>query len=224
VKEEWDRKFQDECFTFEREWKKIQEESEKDQQQILHSELADSQRLKCEILADKLMDFNIYEMRYFSLALKRKIQAGTGINPLKLNMDWPSIKREGNGTWPPTNPNWFKQQEIMAKIGPFLGGGFGGGAPGEAAPQAGQKAAAAEPKVEEKKAEKSHVDIELTSFDAAQKIKLIKEVREIFKLGLKEAKDLVEGAPVWVKKEVKKEEADQIVTKLQSLGAKCKLA
>ena len=33
------------------------------------------------------------------------------------------------GNWPPANPNWFKQQEMMAKLGPMLGGfGFGGGA------------------------------------------------------------------------------------------------
>lgn len=51
-----------------------------------------------------------------------------------------------------------------------------------------------EPKVEAK-AEKTHFDIELTKFDAASKIKVIKEVRAILGLGLKEAKDLVESAP-----------------------------
>lgn len=57
---------------------------------------------------------------------------------------------------------------------------------------------------------KTHYDIELTKFDAATKIKVIKEVRAIFGLGLKEAKDLVEGAPVWLKKEVMKADAEEM--------------
>ena len=48
---------------------------------------------------------------------------------MKMNMDWPSVKQDGAGTWPPANPNWFKQQELMASIGPFMGqmGMSGGG-------------------------------------------------------------------------------------------------
>ena len=42
-------------------------------------------------------------------------------------MDWPSIKQLDNGTWPPANPNWFKQQEVMSKLGPFIGNAGGGG-------------------------------------------------------------------------------------------------
>jgi large subunit ribosomal protein L7/L12 len=64
----------------------------------------------------------------------------------------------------------------------------------------------------------------LSKFDPAKKIVLIKEVRAILGLGLKEAKELVEGAPVWIKKEVKKEEADKLVEKLKDLGAECRLA
>lgn len=79
------------------------------------------------------------------------------------------------------------------------------------------------PKVEEAK-EKSHYDIELSKFDPAKKIALIKEVRAILGLGLKEAKEMVEGAPVWIKKEVKKEDAEKLVEKLKELGAECRLA
>jgi len=52
-----------------------------------------------------------------------------------------------------------------------------------------------EAKKVEPKAEKTHFDIELTKFDAAAKIKVIKEVRAMMGLGLKEAKELVESAP-----------------------------
>lgn len=53
---------------------------------------------------------------------------------------------------------------------------------------------------------------------------LIKEIRAILNLGLKEAKELVESAPVWLKKEVKKDEADKLAEKLKELGGECRLA
>ncbi len=173
------------------------------------------------MLADKLLDMNLFELRYFSLLCKEKVQKTSGINPLKMNLDWPSVKRDDTGSWPPANPNWFKQQEMMAKMGPMLGM-MGGGAPAAAAAPAETKAAE-KPKEEEKK-EKSHYDIELSKFDAAKKIALIKEVRGILNLGLKEAKEMVEGAPVWLKKEVAKEDAEKLVEKLKEFGAECRLA
>ncbi|KAI7750815.1 hypothetical protein M8C21_019721 [Ambrosia artemisiifolia] len=73
---------------------------------------------------------------------------------------------------------------------------------------------------EEAKPEKSVFELKLDSFDAASKIKIIKEVRSCTDLGLKEAKDLVEKAPVVFKKGVNKEEAEQIIEKMKSVGAK----
>ena len=72
--------------------------------------------------------------------------------------------------------------------------------------------------------EKTHYDVELQEFDAATKIKLIKEVRAILGLGLKEAKETVESAPCWLKKELIKDEAESLKEKLESLGAKVRLA
>ena len=57
----------------------------------------------------------------------------------------------------------------------------------------------------------------------ANKISVIKAVREITPLGLKEAKDLVESAPVAVKENVSKEEAEDAKTKLEAAGAKVEL-
>ncbi|KAM7507203.1 hypothetical protein LguiA_017656 [Lonicera macranthoides] len=71
----------------------------------------------------------------------------------------------------------------------------------------------------EAKAEKTVFDIKLEKFDAAAKIKVIKEVRSFTDLGLKDAKDLVEKAPVVVKKGVTKEEGASIIDKLKELGA-----
>jgi large subunit ribosomal protein L7/L12 len=81
------------------------------------------------------------------------------------------------------------------------------GAPAEAAPAAEEK----------------------TSFDVVlaaagdNKLQVIKVIREITQLGLKEAKDLVEGAPQKVKEGVSKEEAEEIKKKLEEVGAKVEI-
>ncbi|MCX8051314.1 MAG: 50S ribosomal protein L7/L12 [Chlorobi bacterium] len=85
-----------------------------------------------------------------------------------------------------------------------------------AAPAAG--AAAAAPAEEEK----TTFDVELTEA-GGQKLNVIKVIREITSLGLKEAKDLVEGAPKIVKEGVSKEEAEAIKKKLEEAGAKVTL-
>ena len=81
-----------------------------------------------------------------------------------------------------------------------------------AAPAAAAAAAPAE--------EKTEFDVILAGFDAAKKVAIIKEVRAITGLGLKEAKDLVEGAPKAVKEGAPKEEADKIKAQLEAAGAK----
>ena len=67
--------------------------------------------------------------------------------------------------------------------------------------------------------EKSEFDVVLTEF-GGNKIAVIKEVRAITGLGLKEAKELVEGAPKPVKEGVSKDEAEEISKKLEAAGAK----
>jgi large subunit ribosomal protein L7/L12 len=83
-----------------------------------------------------------------------------------------------------------------------------------AAPGAGGAAAPAE--------EKTEFNVILAAI-GDKKIEVIKEVRALTGLGLKEAKDLVEGAPKPVKEGVNKEEADKIKTTLEKVGAKVEL-
>ncbi|KGN58328.1 uncharacterized protein LOC101206962 [Cucumis sativus] len=78
-------------------------------------------------------------------------------------------------------------------------------------------AAAGSSNVEEKK-EKTAFDVKLEKFDAASKIKVIKEVRAFTNLGLKEAKDLVEKVPAILKQGVTKEEANGIIEKIKAAG------
>ncbi|PKA59487.1 50S ribosomal protein L12, chloroplastic [Apostasia shenzhenica] len=92
-----------------------------------------------------------------------------------------------------------------ATVGPTSLSGTGSAADGGAA--------AAEAK------DKTAFDVKLEKFDVAAKIKVIKEVRTFTDLGLKEAKEVVEKAPVVLKKGVTKEEAEQIVAKLKDVGA-----
>lgn len=70
--------------------------------------------------------------------------------------------------------------------------------------------------------EKTEFNVELTEF-GAKKLDVIKVVREITGLGLKEAKELVDGAPKMVKEGVAKEEAEEIQKKLEEAGAKVTL-
>ena len=70
--------------------------------------------------------------------------------------------------------------------------------------------------------EKSEFDVELTEV-GANKVKVIKVVREVTGLGLKEAKEVVDGAPKLVKEGASKEEAEDIKAKLEAEGAKVTL-
>ncbi|XP_068318499.1 uncharacterized protein [Pyrus communis] len=101
----------------------------------------------------------------------------------------------------------FRLKMGLNRYGPAVSG------IGPAASESGPASTAA------KVAEKTAFDIKIEKFDAAAKIKIIKEVRTFTDLGLKEAKELVEKVPVVVKKGMTKEEAGPIVDKLKELGA-----
>lgn len=82
---------------------------------------------------------------------------------------------------------------------------------------AGVVVAAAGPAAVEE--EKTEFDVELTEV-GSEKVKVIKVVREITGLGLKEAKDTVEGAPKVIKEGISKDEAEEVKKKLEEVGAK----
>ena len=94
---------------------------------------------------------------------------------------------------------------------------FGVSAAAMAAPAAGAGAAA--PAAEEK----TDFDVILTGFDAAQKIKVIKVIREVMGLGLAEAKAAVEGAPTTMKEGLSKEDAEALKKQVEEVGGKVEL-
>ena len=87
---------------------------------------------------------------------------------------------------------------------------------------AGVVVAAAGPAAGEAAEEKTEFNVELTEV-GAEKVKVIKVVRELTGLGLKEAKDAVDGAPKVIKEGVSKAEADEAKAKLEEAGAKVTL-
>lgn len=75
----------------------------------------------------------------------------------------------------------------------------------------------------EKKAERVIFDLKLVGFDEKAKIKVIKEIRAIAGLGLKEAKELVESAPKVFQKDLKQDRADELKAQLEAVGAKVEI-
>ena len=91
----------------------------------------------------------------------------------------------------------------------------GGGGDGQHAAEGGQD----EEQQQEEQKKKTKFDVQLTSFDAKVKIKVIKEVRGILGLGLKESKELVESVPKILQKDMKEEDAEKMKQQLEALGA-----
>lgn len=112
--------------------------------------------------------------------------------------------------------NWVKtlEEEFGVSAAPVAIAGTGVAAGGAPAGAAGGAAPAAE--------EKTEFQVVLASV-GANKIQVIKEVRVLTTLGLKEAKDLVDNAPKVLKEAVPKKEAEEIKAKLEAVGAKVEI-
>ncbi|UCH87705.1 MAG: 50S ribosomal protein L7/L12 [Dehalococcoidia bacterium] len=106
-------------------------------------------------------------------------------------------------------------QRLQDEFGITAAAPVAAAAPAAAAPAAAAGAPAAAAEAEE---EKTEWTVNLKDF-GANKINVIKAIREVTPLGLKEAKDLVEGAPATVKEGIPKAEAETVVKKLEEAGA-----
>uniref|UniRef100_A0A7S1ZK20 Large ribosomal subunit protein bL12 C-terminal domain-containing protein n=1 Tax=Trieres chinensis TaxID=1514140 RepID=A0A7S1ZK20_TRICV len=106
--------------------------------------------------------------------------------------------------------NDLNSGKMSGGVGGGGGGGGGGGDGGGAEKEAEEEVRIA-------------FDLKLTGFDAKAKIKVIKEVRSLTGLGLKEAKELVEGVPKIVMKEIKREEIEKMKEKLEAVGGQVEI-
>jgi ribosomal protein L7/L12 len=205
-----------ERFTGENEEKNFKEIKEK---------LKEDQRAKVELLVDKFVSLNQFQLELYEHLLSEHLISEKKLTQVDLNTDWIKLAKMGDKAVS-VNPGYFEQQEFMAEFTAWLAKqpkvdlGLGL-ATAAAAPE--KKVEKIEEKKEEEKKEKATYDVELSSFDAAKKIALIKEVRVFTSLGLKEAKELVEKAPTVLLRGVKKDDTEAIVKKLTESGAKITL-
>lgn len=119
----------------------------------------------------------------------------------------------------------FYEEALLKGLG---GGGGGGGmvmpvAAAAAAPAAAVEEAAPEPVKEKKKVEKNSFDVKLAAYKPDIKIKLIKELRAVTNLALKEAKDAIDKAPGIVATNIVKEDAEKLKKLFTDLGAEVEL-
>jgi ribosomal protein L7/L12 len=204
---------------------KLSKENEEKTYLEYKEKLSPERREYVEMLADKFADLNQYQILYYKTALKDHLMKKKQYSLMELNTDWSKLakveKKVDN-----FEDAYFSQQEYMAKFVEWLGkqpkADLGLGLGAAQSPVVEKQEKKEEVKKEEKK-EKSIYDIELTSFDAAKKIALIKEVRAYTNLGLKEAKELVEKAPTIIMKSIKKDDTEAIVKKLTDNGAQITL-
>ena len=113
-----------------------------------------------------------------------------------------------------SNMTVLELSELVKEMEVKFGVSAGAGVMAVGQPQAPVKAEPVE--------EKTEFDIILKSY-GENKIRVIKVVREITELGLKESKDVVDSAPKAIKEKISKEEADSIVKKLEAVGATCEV-
>jgi hypothetical protein len=163
TKEDKDLKYEDACFHFEKEWKKLQEDKLKKKQDYMSSDLTDHQKKECDILIETILKFNAFESRYFNYVLRDSFENNAGAEPFRPNVFEKRKKFEFNLSTADDNPNNKNTQELLSVLIPFISSGYfaGGGGAGAPAQKQAEKSKAEEPK-KEKEAEKVLVRTILT--------------------------------------------------------------
>lgn len=216
-----DAKFKETAAKFKETWNIYSSENPDKEIENITKNLSPDQKAYVELLSKKFILLNSYQLEYYNILLQENLSKKLSL--IDINTNWPKVIKENS---PPVNPSYFKQQEQLSEFTKWLsaqektdlGLGFAQATVVEA--EAPKEIKSKQP---DQKIEKAEYDIELTSFDPAKKIALIKEVRAYTSLGLKESKEFVEKAPVILMKGVKKEDCDAIVKKLSDSGAKITL-
>ena len=181
-------------------------------------------------IAECFCNLNNYQIEYVNIKIKENMMKLKRLTPIEVNTDWPSIA-QFNKDCPPVNPEFFKQNELMKDFtewlkkqeGLDLGLGTSAVASNKDSVETSNDNKATKEEKKDEPKEKQIYDIMLTSYDATKKIAVIKEIRGIMNLGLKESKELVESIPTKLMTNVKKEEIKAITDKLDSANIKWEL-
>ena len=131
TKEEKDLKFEDACFYFEKEWKKLEEDKINKKQDYMSKDISDHQKKECDIIIERILKFNAFEARYFSYVFNDLIHNASGAVPNRPNVFEKRKVFEVNLSRPDDNPNHLNTQELLSPLIPFISSGYfsgGGGA------------------------------------------------------------------------------------------------
>ncbi|EGR33641.1 ribosomal protein, putative [Ichthyophthirius multifiliis] len=205
-----DQKLQQLCEKYEKEWTQKYLETKQKEIEEVKKRLSQKQQQYVEFLAEELLNMD-KEIRIKILTnLNIKIQKITNISIVNVNTDWPIFKQyQLDQQQQFLQDNWHKNIGISNFLQGF----------GQNNQQQQNSSQQEQPKTQkEEQVQKTNFDVELASIDPNQKIKIIKEVRTILGLGLKDAKDIVEKSPVILKQQLKKQEAEEIKEKLSQIG------
>lgn len=221
--EDKDLRYEDELFFFEKHWDRLEKDKIEKHQDYFSKDISAHQKREVDTIIEKLDQFDEAEKLYFWDMVKEYSTKVVSVDFEKANVfdRDRQIKVEINSEL--LNPNFMKTQKVVSYLAPFIASGYFSGGAGSQVAAAAAPVEQEKPKGPPKPIEKAKYDIKLKGFDAAKKIALIKEVRALLNLGLKEAKEMVEKVPVNLMKDIKKEEADQIKSKLEENGASIEL-
>lgn len=194
---------------YETEFNKIYEDHDRKVKSVIEKEISNDEKVYLNGLCDEILKLKSEpEKKAFLLYTKELLIRLYNIDFTKVKSNYPYYNQKNIKFWPQDNPNWGSLE---------MEGGMSSSSANSEKDNL---------KVEKKEKEKEEVkqkqimDIKLVSFDAAKKINLIKDMRSALNLGLKEAKDLIESAPVILKTNVPTTEAEQFKEKFKEL---CKI-
>jgi len=155
--------------------------------EYFENNIEDQKKRRISLMVEYLAKASLNEQKYFAECIEEHMRVGQ--RRPELESDFPSSMSEFEGVWPPENKNWFQQFGVFS-------GGQGSADSGNDQAKSNE---GTEEVVEEKVAEKTIYELVINSFDAKQKIKIIKEVKNTLGYGLKESKELVEKTPTVLK-------------------------
>ena len=207
-------------------WEEILKEEKIQVDKNIDVRLSQFQKRRVKVLVDFFADMKELELSYTCEKINKEfIPLSVELNPNNIREDWPvleNIDAEGNILYSNEdyisenkqleevlqNPDFFERLGMPISMGGSQGSKDGGSSGKEEAQEA----------VAEPVQARTNWDIELTAFPADKKIAIIKDCKNIFSFGQKEAKEMVEKAPVVLKKNADVEECTTIKEKLEKLG------
>merc|ERR1712217_105178 len=176
-------------------------------------------------LADEIMSLSLLEAAELCDLCQDKLALGDD-TPIPGRMPFPHPMAMFPGPPMPMQPGMAMPVMPQAMPAPTAPAQSHAPAAADTAPTEDAQGASpsnAEEKTPAKEVKKEFLTVKLLSFETAKKISVVKEVRALTQLGLKEAKELVEGAPKVIKKGVPAADAESVRDKLMAVGAEVSL-